>query len=210
MSFPRFAGALFVAAAATATAITAQEPRMPATAELQRMAARFAPTDITADVSRLSPNDRRVLGEAGRGVEDHRCVVSAAGLVGQRRDAARSGAATNARRSRAAALLPDQQGTVGSPRSLPDRSCRARRRSRKARTSIRRRDEGGARTLDAGVVRSGARAGHRVLHGDSTRPERQLVDRALQHRISERADAHRRRCCAKQRRSRPSRRSRRF
>ena len=61
MSFPRFAGALFVAAAATATAINAQEPRMPATAELQRMAARFVPTDITADLSHLSPNDRRVV-----------------------------------------------------------------------------------------------------------------------------------------------------
>jgi hypothetical protein len=36
---------------------------MPATAELQRMAARFVPTEITADVSRLSPNDRRVLGK---------------------------------------------------------------------------------------------------------------------------------------------------
>ena len=34
---------------------------MPATAELQRMAARFAPTEITADVSHLSPTDRRVL-----------------------------------------------------------------------------------------------------------------------------------------------------
>src|SRR5580765_2008448 len=59
----RLAGALFVAAAATATAINAQEPRMPATAELQRMAARFVPTEITADVSRLSPSDRRVLGK---------------------------------------------------------------------------------------------------------------------------------------------------
>ena len=52
------AGALIVAAAAV---LTAQESRMPATAELQRMAARFVPTDITADLSRLSPNDRRVL-----------------------------------------------------------------------------------------------------------------------------------------------------
>jgi hypothetical protein len=52
------AGALLVAAAAV---LTAQEPRMPATAELQRMAARFVPTEITADVSRLSANDRRVL-----------------------------------------------------------------------------------------------------------------------------------------------------
>jgi peptidase M49-like protein len=61
MSFLKLTGALFVAAAATAAVITAQEPRMPATAELQRMAAQFVPTDIAADVSHLSPNDRRVL-----------------------------------------------------------------------------------------------------------------------------------------------------
>jgi peptidase M49-like protein len=42
-------------------ALTAQEPRMPTAAELQRMAARFVPTEITADVSHLSPDDRRVL-----------------------------------------------------------------------------------------------------------------------------------------------------
>src|SRR4029453_16426543 len=58
MSFSKLAGALMV----TSTAVlTAQEARVPATAELQRMAARFVPTEITADVSRLSPNDRRVL-----------------------------------------------------------------------------------------------------------------------------------------------------
>ena len=34
---------------------------MPGTEELQRMTARFVPTEITADVSHLSPNDRRVL-----------------------------------------------------------------------------------------------------------------------------------------------------
>src|SRR5438552_19090852 len=42
-------------------AAAAQEGRVPATAELQRMAARFVPTEINADVSHLSPNDRRVL-----------------------------------------------------------------------------------------------------------------------------------------------------
>jgi Peptidase family M49 len=42
-------------------AVMAQETPMPATAELQRMTARFAPTEVTADVSKLSPNDRRVL-----------------------------------------------------------------------------------------------------------------------------------------------------
>src|SRR6476659_7360771 len=41
--------------------VVAQEAKVPATAELQRMTARFAPTEVTADVSKLSPNDRRVL-----------------------------------------------------------------------------------------------------------------------------------------------------
>jgi hypothetical protein len=74
MSFSKLAGALFVASAAV---MTAQEARVPATAELQRMAARFVPTEITADVSRLSPTDRRVL------------------TVGQRGDAARPGGRSN-------------------------------------------------------------------------------------------------------------------
>ena len=31
------------------------------TARLEQMTARFAPTDLTADISKLSPNDRKVL-----------------------------------------------------------------------------------------------------------------------------------------------------
>jgi len=38
-------------------------PQMPDTATLQQMAARFAPTDIGADLSKLSDADRRVLGK---------------------------------------------------------------------------------------------------------------------------------------------------
>jgi hypothetical protein len=58
MSKVKLTAALVAAACA---ALTAQEPRMPATAELQRMAARFVPTDINAALSHLSPNDRRVV-----------------------------------------------------------------------------------------------------------------------------------------------------
>jgi Peptidase family M49 len=47
--------------AASAAVGVAQEAKVPATAELQRMTARFAPTEVAADVSKLSPNDRRVL-----------------------------------------------------------------------------------------------------------------------------------------------------
>src|SRR5689334_18823282 len=48
-------------ALAAGVLLMAQEPKVPTTAELQRMTARFAPTDITADVSKLSANDRRAL-----------------------------------------------------------------------------------------------------------------------------------------------------
>jgi Peptidase family M49 len=52
-----------IAAAALAATVTlvGQEAHVPDTATLERMAARFAPTDISADVSALSPTDRRVL-----------------------------------------------------------------------------------------------------------------------------------------------------
>jgi len=50
-------------AAVAVAALMAQEPRVPTTAELQRMNARFAPTDVTADISKLSANDRRALGK---------------------------------------------------------------------------------------------------------------------------------------------------
>jgi Peptidase family M49 len=60
MSFPKLGGLLLIAAAACVV-VTAQERQMPTAPELQRMAARFVPTEITADLSHLSPNDRRVL-----------------------------------------------------------------------------------------------------------------------------------------------------
>jgi hypothetical protein len=41
--------------------LIAQEPRVPDTPELQRMTARFAPTEISADLSALSSSDRQVL-----------------------------------------------------------------------------------------------------------------------------------------------------
>jgi len=45
--------------------LVAQQPGspMPDAAKLQQMAARFAPTDISADLSKLSPADRQVLGK---------------------------------------------------------------------------------------------------------------------------------------------------
>src|SRR5262245_65542313 len=56
----RFNAAAIVSVCAAAM-LAAQESRMPDTARLQQMAARFAPTDITADLSKLSASDRQVL-----------------------------------------------------------------------------------------------------------------------------------------------------
>jgi len=55
-----FVAALAVAGAAS-WLVRAQEGGVPETQKLQQMAAQFAPTDISADVSKLSDADRRVL-----------------------------------------------------------------------------------------------------------------------------------------------------
>src|SRR5881296_2959778 len=53
--------ALVVSAATVGSIVRGQEAPVPDTSKLQAMAARFAPTDIGADVSKLSAADRRVL-----------------------------------------------------------------------------------------------------------------------------------------------------
>ncbi|HKB13686.1 MAG TPA: hypothetical protein VKD69_23625, partial [Vicinamibacterales bacterium] len=56
------AGAILVALAIPLAAWSrAQETAVPDTQKLQQMAARFAPTDISADLSKLSEPDRRVV-----------------------------------------------------------------------------------------------------------------------------------------------------
>jgi hypothetical protein len=60
---------MVVLAGTVAVMLRAQSPTMPDVTTLQSMAARFAPTDIGADLSKLSAADRRVLAklvEAGR------------------------------------------------------------------------------------------------------------------------------------------------
>src|SRR4051812_25088371 len=56
-TFAKAVGLLICAA----VLVRAQEARVPDTQTLQQMAARFAPTDITADLSKVSDADRRVL-----------------------------------------------------------------------------------------------------------------------------------------------------
>src|SRR5438034_5085171 len=60
---PMKAGLLLGAIAFGGVAMTlaAQEPRVPGREELERLSARFAPTEVAADLSKLSAADRRVL-----------------------------------------------------------------------------------------------------------------------------------------------------
>ena len=54
-------GAIATACVLAAMLVRAQEASVPDTLKLQRLAARFAPTEIGADLSRVSPSDRKVL-----------------------------------------------------------------------------------------------------------------------------------------------------
>src|SRR5438270_13212721 len=54
---------IFLLAASVAALGRAQETALPDTQKLQQLAARFAPTDIGADLSKLSDTDRRLLGK---------------------------------------------------------------------------------------------------------------------------------------------------
>ena len=117
---------------------------MPTLAELQKMTARFAPADIGADLSALPKNEREALArlvDAARIMDALFLRQVWAGNDAMLQDlaqrAANAGrAARLAHGRRPAALLPDQQGTVGSARSQQARSSPARRPSPKRRTSI--------------------------------------------------------------------------
>ena len=60
--------------------LSLQETQVPDAQTLQKMAARFAPTEISADLSQLSRRGPPGAREARRGVEDRRRPVPAPGV----------------------------------------------------------------------------------------------------------------------------------
>ena len=113
--------------------------------QLKTMTARFAPVDLSADVSNLPANERQALAQARRSGEGDGCAVPAPGLGRQRDDAARSAAGHLGARPRAAALLSAQQGPVVAPRS--QRAVHSRRAGEAGAGELLSggRDEGGGR-----------------------------------------------------------------
>ena len=105
--------------------LVAQEAAVSETVKLQKMTARFAPTEITADLSTLSATDRQVLAKLVQASKILDALFLRQVWAGNEpmlldlvRDQTRRGA-------RAPALLSDEQGTVVAARS--QRAVRARR-----------------------------------------------------------------------------------
>ena len=207
MSKRRFANVVVLCAVASITALLvhAQEARVPDAPTLQKMAARLrADRDHGGPleaVRRRSPRAR----QARRRVEDHRRTVPAAGVGGQRGDAAGSRARRVAGRARAAAYFLINKGPwIALDHQRAFRPRRAREAGRR-RLLPGGRVESGSREVDPVAARGGARARDRLLHGDP--PRRQRRSRWCPTTSSIRASSRApRRCCARRRRSPPSRR----
>ena len=182
-----------------------QVAHVPDAQTLQKMAARFAPTEIGADLSKLSAADRRVLAklvEASKIIDALFLRQVWAGNEAMLLDLVRD---QSPARPRAAALLPDQQGPVVAARSQPGLRAGRAAEAGGGQLLSGRRVEGGARALDSVAARGGARARDRILHGHP--PRRQQLHASCRTASSIRASSRApRRCCARRRSWRPSRR----
>ena len=191
----------------------AQETPVPATqtaqsqpSELRTKITRFAPTDIAADVSKLSAPDRRALAkliEASKVLDGiylrQIWVGNEAMLIDLARD-------EYARRPRPPAFFPDQQGTLVAHRSQRVvRSGRARR-SRRVAASIRSARRRKRSRSGSVALRGRARPRDRVFHGHPPGIERAVL-RPFPTASSTRTSWRRRRhCCARRPSCRRSRR----
>ena len=90
---------------------------LPDTVNLRPVAARFAPTDIGADLSKLPATERRARTPGWSEARPDRRVCFCARCGPATRPCCSIWRRTGRRRARAAALLPDQQGTVVAARS---------------------------------------------------------------------------------------------
>ena len=105
-------------------------------ADLQPKSARFAPTDLTADITALPPNERDALAHMVRAAQVMDALFLEQVWAGNESDALQPDQGRIAGRQGAAARIPDQQGAVVAARSQRRRSCPARRRNRRRPTTI--------------------------------------------------------------------------
>ncbi len=174
------------APAATGASSSASAPAggaSPTLAGLEAQIRRFAPVDITADVSALPDSERQSLAEMLRRRASDRRTVPRAGLGRQHDGADSAGGRPHAGGPGAAALLPDQQRPMVAPRQERVVPRSRRRRAREAGTGQLlpgRRDARRGRQVDRRTQRPGARGSGRLLQRDSPRRGRPSAGRALQ------------------------------
>ena len=174
------------------------------------MTARFAPADIGADVTALPESERRALAKLVEAAQADGQPVPAAGLGGQRRDAAGARRTTRSadRDRRARPTLharlhyflinkgPWSRLDHNQRRSLPG----APAKPEAGQFLSGGRDKAEVETLARLADRRREGARDRLLHHHPARHRRgRLHRRALQRRVPGRAGARRRRCCARPR-----------
>ena len=178
--------ALLIAGAIAGTLAGAQEAIVPDAAMLLRMAARFAPTEIGADLSKLSVADRRVIGklvEASKIIDALFLRQVWSGNEAMLLDLARNDSPDGRARLHYfllnkgpwSRLDHNQPFIPGAPPKPAGSQLLSRRR-----------DESRSRALDTVAVRAGAGARHRILHDDPARGRR-LRQGALHYRVPDRA-----------------------
>ena len=113
-----------------------------------RRSARFAPTDLTADITALPPNEREALAHMVRAAQVMDALFLEQVWAGNEAHALQPDQGRVAARQGAAARLPGQQGAVVAARS--QRVVRARRAGEAGVRQLlsRRRDQGGSREVD--------------------------------------------------------------
>ncbi len=124
-------------AVSQSNAPTARADRCASGTGSRGMTARFAPVDLTADISSLPGSERQALKRLVEAAEDPRRPVPAPGVGRQRDDAARPGSATRRPWAGPGCTISSSTRGRGRGSTTTSRSSPARRRSRRRPTSTR-------------------------------------------------------------------------
>ena len=179
------------------TIMSAQEmaTKVPDLAQLQKMTARFAPTELKVDISNLSDGDRKALVkliEAARLIDDIFMQQYWSGDLALyaklQKDTSPLG------KARLHYFWINKESVVGARRQhrVPSRRARAQAAGRELLSRVD--DQGAVRKLGEDAAREPAEAGDRILHHHSLRRQERLQDRSLQRSLQGRPDAAPRSC----------------
>ena len=158
----------FIVGMVLASASQELATKVPDLAQLQKMTARFAPTELNVDISNLSDGDRRALVklmEAARLIDDIFMTQYWSGDLRALRQAAEG--YVSAGQGAPALLLDQQKSVVGARRQhrVPSRRARTQAAGRELLSRVD--DQGAVRKLGEDAARRPAEAGDGLLHRHS-------------------------------------------